>query len=266
MQNLIIKEQIRKRVARSGNGGAVWVPKDWLGEEIIVTRIETPKLSLEEGIINILLPYLKEISGIFLYGSYARKEETKDSDIDILVITKNIPKIEKNKKFDINFIEIKKIREAVQNNPFIYEIVNEAKPIINTYLLDELKQSKKDFKHFIEWFKDTTSDSIKIAETFINLDKMESNYLSSYNVIYSLILRLRGVFLIKSVLDNKIFLNSSFKKFITKFISESEFKKVYKIYKNIRGNKKIENLKIEINIIEKILEVLDKEVKNLNAK
>ena len=39
MQEQITKEQIRKRVVRSGNGGAVWVPKDWLGEEIIVTRI-----------------------------------------------------------------------------------------------------------------------------------------------------------------------------------------------------------------------------------
>ncbi|HBE02769.1 MAG TPA: hypothetical protein DC049_09875, partial [Spirochaetia bacterium] len=51
----MFKEQIRRKVARSGNGGAVWVPKDWLGEEIIVTRLETPKLSLEEELINILL-------------------------------------------------------------------------------------------------------------------------------------------------------------------------------------------------------------------
>ena len=62
MQNQMFKEQIRRKVARSGNGGAVWVPKDWLGEEIIVTRLETPKLSLEEELINILLPYLKNIS------------------------------------------------------------------------------------------------------------------------------------------------------------------------------------------------------------
>src|SRR3989338_2250423 len=123
MQNLIIKEQIRKKVARSGNGGAVWVPKDWLGEEIIVTRIKTPKLSLEEELINVLLPYLKDICGIFLYGSYARKDETKNSDIDILVIGKNKIKIGNTKRFDINFIEIKKIKEAVQKNPFVYAII-----------------------------------------------------------------------------------------------------------------------------------------------
>ena len=265
MQNPIIKEQIRKKVARSGNGGAVWVPKDWLGEEIIVTRIETPKLSLEEELINILLPYLKDTCGIFLYGSYARKEETKNSDIDVLVIAKNKIKIDNTKKFDINFIEIKKIKEAIQKNPFVYAIINEAKPIINSDLLDELKQNKKNFKDFIRWFKETTHDSIKITNEFIDLDKMESNYLVSYNVIYSLILRLKGIFLIKSVLENKEFSNLSFKRFITQFISESEFRKLYEIYRDIKDDKKLGDLKIEISLIKKLFEVLQQEVKNLDG-
>lgn len=265
MQNLILKEQIRKKVTRSGNGGAVWVPKEWLGEEIIVTRIETPKLSLKEEIINTLLPYLEDIIGIFLYGSYVRKEETKDSDIDILVIAKNISKVENTKRFDINFIEIKKIKEAVQKNPFIFAIINEAKPIINSYLLDELKQSKKNFKDFIKWYKGTTNDSIKIAKEFISLDEMDSNYLTSYNVVYSVILRLRGVFLIKSVLNNIKFSNSSFKKFVIKFIPEFEFKKIYKVYKDLRDNKKVD-IRIEISMVKKFLEILENEVKNLDDK
>ena len=266
MQEQIIKEQIRKKVTRSGNGGAVWVPKDWLGEEIIVTRIETHKLSLEEELINILLPCLKDISGIFLYGSYARKEETKDSDIDILVIAKNKLKVENTKKFDINFIEIKKIKEAVQKNPFIYAIIHEAKPIINSYLLDELKQNKKDFKHFIKWFKETTDDSIKSTKELIDLDEIDANYLTSYSVIYSLILRLRGLFLIKSILNNREFSNSSFKRFITKFIPEFEFNRFYKTYRNVRDNKKTEDIKIEINTVNKLLKILQQEVENLDAK
>ncbi len=266
MQKYLIKEQIRKKVARSGNSGAVWIPKNWLGEEVIVTRLETPKLSLEEEIINIVLPYLRGISGIFLYGSYARKEETKDSDIDVLIIVEHKFKAENTKKFDIEVIEIKKIKEAVQKNPFVYAIINEAKPVINSALLDELKQSKKDFKSFINWFKETTKDSIKSTEELIELDKLESNYLTSYSVIYSLILRLRGVFLISLLLNNKSFSNYLFKKFILKHISEHEFNKVCKVYRGIRDNKKIENLEIEINTADKLLEVLRKEVENLNAK
>ena len=44
MQNLVIKEQLRKKVNKSGNSGAVWVPKAWLGEEILITR-QDPKIS-----------------------------------------------------------------------------------------------------------------------------------------------------------------------------------------------------------------------------
>lgn len=266
MQKYLVKEQIRKKVARSGNSGAVWVPKNWLGEEIIVTRLETPKLSLEEEIINLVLPYLRSISGIFLYGSYARKEETKDSDIDVLIIAKHKFRAENTKKFDIEIIEVKKMKEAVQKNPFVYAIINEAKPIINSTLLDELKQSKKDFRSFIYWFKETTKDSIKSTEELIELDKIESNYLTSYSVIYSLILRLRGVFLISLLLNNKSFSNYLFKKFILKHLSEHEFNKGYKVYRNIRDNKKVENLEIEINTADKLLKLLKEEVENLNAK
>ncbi len=266
MQKYFIKEQIRKKVARSGNSGAVWVPKNWLGEEIIVTRLETPKLSLEEEIINLVLPYLRSISGIFLYGSYARKEETKDSDIDVLIIAKHKFRAENTKKFDIEIIEVKKIKKAVQKNPFVYAIINEAKPIINSALLDELKQSKKDFRSFINWFKETTKDSIKSTEELIELDKIESNYLTSYSVLYSLILRLRGIFLINLLPNNKSFSNHLFKKFIFKHISEQEFNRVYKVYRNIRDNKKVENLEIEINTADKLLKLLKEEIENLNAK
>ena len=266
MQSLAVKEQIRRRVARSGNGGAVWVPKNWLGEEIIVTRLETPKLSLEEELINILLPYLRDISGIFLYGSYARKEETKDSDIDVLVIARNKFRIENAKKFDIDIIKIEKINDAVRKNPFVYAVIKEAKPIMNSNLLDELRKIKKDFGYFINWFKETTEDSIKSNREFINLDKIDSDYLISYSVIYSIILRLRGIFLIKSILNNKEFLNSSFKKFMIKFVSESEFKKIYQVYRKVRDNEKIINTNIEISLADKLLEVLKREVKNLNDK
>lgn len=262
----IVKEQIRKRVARSGNSGAVWVPKEWLGEEILVTRIEPPKLSLSEEVINIVFPYLKGISGVFLYGSYARKEETKDSDIDILAIAESKFNLKNRKKFDIEIIETGKIKEAVQKNPFVYAIINESRPIFNNSLLNELRQSKKDFKEFINWFKETTRDSIKSTKELIELDKLESSYLTSYSVIYSMILRLRGIFLIKSILKDEMFTNYSFKRFMLNYLSESEFKRVYIVYRSVRDNSKLKNIKIEMMIANKILEVLEKEVDSLNAK
>ncbi len=260
MKNQLIQEQIRKRVARSGNSGAVWVPKDWLGEEILVTRLQTPKLSLGEELINILLPYLKDISGIFLYGSYARKEETKGSDIDVLIIAKNTFTMKHTKKFDITVLETSKIEDVVQKNPFIYAMLREAKPLFNSSLLEELQQSKKNFKPFIRWFKETTLDSIVSTKELIDLDSEESTYLTSYSVVYSLLLRLRGIFLLHSVLTNKPFTNALFKKYLTRFISVSSFIKLLQIYRNVRDNKKIDSVQIEIVLANKLLDLLQREV------
>ncbi len=202
MQN-IIREQIRKKVTRSGNGGAVWVPKDWLGEEIIITRLETPKLSIEEEIISILLPNLEKVIAIFLYGSYVRNEQTKNSDIDVLVIVKEKFKIDSVKRLDVSLLELSEARKAVHENPFIYSIIKESKAIINDSLLDELRKESNDFRIFIKWYAKTSLDNINSSKELIELDRMESEYLDSYSVIYSTMLRLRGIFLINSVLENK---------------------------------------------------------------
>ncbi|PIN68849.1 hypothetical protein COV93_07725 [Candidatus Woesearchaeota archaeon CG11_big_fil_rev_8_21_14_0_20_43_8] len=36
LKELEVKEIIRKDVKASGNGGAVWVPRRWLGQNVIV--------------------------------------------------------------------------------------------------------------------------------------------------------------------------------------------------------------------------------------
>lgn len=259
MEN-IVKEQLRKKVARSGNSGAVWVPKDWLGEEIIVTRLETPKLSLDENILNVLLPYLKDISGVFIYGSYARKEETKDSDVDVLVIARNKFKI-KHEKFDIDVIEIKRIKDAVRNDLFVYSVISEAKPILNGVLLDELKEIMFEPKNFVKMFADSTRDSIKSTRELLDLDKLDGDFVRSYGVIYSLVLRLRGLFLINCILKRKKFSSILFKRWIVKVIPEHEFRKMHSVYRAIRDDKKIDT-KIELIYAEKLLLLLEKELKN----
>ena len=256
-----IKEQLRKKVARSGNSGAVWVPKDWLGEEILITRLETKK-SLEEEILKILLPYLKNISSIFLYGSYARKEETKDSDVDILVIAENKFKI-KADKFDINVIQADNIEESVRTNAFIYAVILESKPIVNSYLLTNLKKIKFNSKDFVKFYIDSTKDSILSTKEMIELDRLDGEYITSYSIIYSLILRLRGIFLINCILKNKTFSNALFKEYLTKHTQE--FKKIYDIYRGIRDNKTI-NTQIEINSAELLLNLLNKEIRALHDK
>lgn len=265
MQRQIIKEQIRKRVARSGNSGAVWVPKNWLGEEILVTRLETPKLSLDEELLNLLLPHLQDISGIYLYGSYARKEETKYSDIDVLVVAKKTFALKPFKRFDITLIEYAKIQDAVKKNPFVYALIHEAKPILNSVFLDTLRQLQPDFKQFVTWYKETTLDSIASTKELLELDKLESPHITSYSIIYSLLLRLKGIFLIQSLLNNKKFSNFSFRRFLALAIPTSSFAKLFAAYRQVRDNEKTSHLRIETTLADKLLTLLQREVKRLHA-
>ena len=126
-----IREQIVKTVVKSGNGGAVWVPKGWLGQEVVVILPEKPKLGLKEKIVHLLEPYLKDIISVGIYGSYARGEHAKGSDIDVLVVTrdKSIKLDFKEEKLDIVSFTIDKFKTAIQKYPAVYyQMVQEAEP------------------------------------------------------------------------------------------------------------------------------------------
>lgn len=264
--NILVKEQLRKKVARSGNGGAVWVPREWLGEEIIVTRLEREKSTLKEDIIRILLPYLEEISGIFLYGSCARGEESSESDVDILVISSKRLPVKNIGKFDIDVIELGKIKKVMRKNPlFYYSIIKEAKPIFNGALLEELKGEKLSKGNF-RWYFKTTNENIKSNRELLELDRLDGEYVESYSVIYSVILRLRGIMLMKSLINNRVFSNKLFKKWITRYVTDYEFREIYNVYRAMRDNKKVKDVEIRINSIEKLLKLLERESRDLNGK
>ena len=262
-----IKEQIVKTVVKSGNGGAVWVPRNWMGEKVIVTLPEKPKLSLNEQIINILMPYLKDITAVFLYGSYARNEQTVDSDIDILVISNKKFKIyTKNKKIDLIVVKLEELKNTIKKNPIYFELIKGAKSVINSKLLGELKNIKLDFKNF-KWFLGTTKDHIKSNKELIELDKLTNKYLSSYSVVHSTMVRLRGIFIIKCIIKNKEYSNRSFKKWILKHkINSLDYDKIYNVYKAIRDDIRIKNIKVEIILAEKLLKILIEEIKILEEK
>ena len=155
MQKLAVREQIVKTVVKSGNGGAVWVPRSWLGEEVVVILPEKPKLELRERIVHMLEPYLKDIISVGIYGSYARNEQTIDSDVDVLVITKDkgIKLAIKEEKIEVTSLSVDKLKKAIEKHPVVYyQIIRESVPIINASMLEELKKikpGKKRFKPYI---------------------------------------------------------------------------------------------------------------------
>ena len=133
------EEQLVRVVKTFGNGAHIFAPKEWVGEQIIL--IKQPKKSLKEKIICLIEPYLEDITGAYLYGSYARAEQKEDSDIDLLIITNKKIKIE-GKGFEINCIEEKNIEKAIKIEPLlIFSILSEAQAIINSKLLENIKNN-----------------------------------------------------------------------------------------------------------------------------
>lgn len=268
-QQLAVKEQIVKTVVKSGNGGAVWVPKDWLGEEVVVILPKKPRLSIKENVIRLLEPYLKDIMAVGIYGSYARNEQTSESDIDVLVITgdKKISLNFKKGKFDIVSFMLDKFKIAIKKYPVIYyQIAQEAAPLINAHAFWELKNikiGKESFKSYLN----ETDDHLKSSRELLELDKIDGAYLKSYSVLYSAILRLRGLFIINCILNNDNFLNKAFKHhLLSSGLTLSEFEDSYKAYRLIRDNKAIKNLQIMTSAAEKVLNTLGKEVRRLEAR
>lgn len=301
-QTLAIKEQIVKTVVKSGNGGAVWVPKDWLGEEVVVILPEKPKFDVRERIIHLLEPYLKDIISVGLYGSYARNEQTKDSDVDVLVLTKDKrikldfkPRNSKNfgsrnqenrrfsgpgnrrisleskdflgeEKIEITSFPIDTFKRAIEKYPGIYyQMVQEAEPLINAYVIEELKHIKISKESFKEYLKET-GEHLKSNKELWELDALDTKYLKSYSVLYSSLLRLRTLFIIKCILKKDTFSNKKFKNWvISQDLSLKEFEDCYKAYRLIRDNESTKGLRIKIGVAEKILNILEKELRELEA-
>ena len=193
----------------------------------------------------------------FRYYPYA------DDDIDIIAISKNTKKEITSGKYHISVITLEGARKTIEKDPvLISPRLYEAKTILNRALLEELKAikiKKSSFKNFIE----ATSRIIKINKEFIDLDKHQGfSYLDADSVIYSLVLRLRAVFLIKNLINKKKYSKKEFLRWLGKEISKNELERAYTLYKSVRDNKKIKE-KIKIETSERLLNMLKKEIKEL---
>jgi predicted nucleotidyltransferase len=256
-----MKQELIKPIVRVGNSAGVLLPREWLNGRARIELVEKP-LNINQDVLEILSPYLEDVIGVYLVGSYARGEQTKDSDVDVVVITKNTKKELVSGKYHISISTLEGIRKTIKSYPeLVLPRLSEAVTILNPEIIEELKKievTKKSFKNFIE----DSERIIQINKEFIDLDKLDGKILESKSVVYSLILRLRGVLLIKCLLNNKKYSKKIFEKWILRTINKEDFRKIYEIYK-IERDKKKSSINIEIAPIEKLLALLIKEIKLL---
>ncbi len=189
-----------KLVQKFGNSGHVVLPKGYIGKR--VRFITEPKRfeDIKSEVLETLKPYLEHVLGVYLYGSYARDEQTVHSDVDIFVVADTKLKIVN--KFDgysiVTVTPIELERTLKNNAVLILPIIKESKTIINQTLLEKYKDCK--------FTKVNTSFFIESSTQVLELNKkgLELNF-DIGSLIYSLILRIRGLLIIKLILSNKLY-------------------------------------------------------------
>lgn len=253
---------IVRNVGKWGNSAGVLLPKEWVGNQVKIICIDRT-LEIKKEVLRILEPYLEDILGIYLTGSYARNEQEEDSDIDIIVITNNTKKEITSGKYHLSISPLKAIKKTIKSNPeLVLPRLFEAKTILNKSLLEEIRNEKikkSSFKNFIKGSKRI----IKINGELIRLSKELKDEFLDQSIIYSLVLRLRGVFLVNLILKKDKYSKKIFLKELEK-ITQKEGN-VYEIYKNARDGKKSE-LKLDLSIGEKLLNKLEEEINKLDNK
>lgn len=232
-----MEAQIKKAI-KAGNSSAVVLPRSWLNKEVRVELFrKTPEIILSD-VINIARKYvdIKEIIGIYLVGSYARGEEDDSSDIDMLVITKNVDKQMINEGiYNLLIVSSMLLKQKLDNDLFpIGQMLKEAKPILNSDYLDsiEVKVTKKNTK----WYLETTKDKLKIIKKI--LDRIKNKKDISDLVAYTLVLRIRTLCIIKKLILNEDYSKREFIKIIKKI---SEGTNAYEGYLAVKKSQQEKN-------------------------
>src|SRR3989344_5185861 len=259
-----MKEQVLE-VRKWGNGAGILLPREWLGEKVVVTI--KPKIPIKEQILEILTPYLENIIGAYLYGSRARGDAIEGSDIDLFLITDKKLDIYA-KGFEINVFEKKYFPLALTGLSALvtYSMLAEAKPIINSGLLEELRKKfvpkLSDFEYYIQ----NTKKLIKKQKEGIELDKKLNELSTIYSdVAYSLILRLRGVYLINCLLTKKAYKKQDFDDWVVEYSNIKDYKSVYSSYLSVKNDKR-EKHKLLISDLALLNNLLIREISKMEAK
>jgi len=159
-------------------------------------------LHFKKNVILATKEYIKEIEGIYLIGSYARGEQEKDSDIDILVVTEHTMKKIVYGKYSIKLIPIKKIIHYLKTDAAkIYTMIFEAVPIVNSHLIATLKKTKLTIKSILHFIPELKRNIHQNTELFTpeNIQSRKDSALA----LDFLMKRLRELYFIMDMLNKK---------------------------------------------------------------
>src|SRR3989344_2689281 len=216
-------EIISRKAIKSGNASAVVLPKSWLNKEVKVELVDKTEETILHDVLYIVKSSinLSEIIGVYLVGSYARGDNTYTSDIDILIISeKTNRELIKKDGYEILIVSLNLLNYKLNENLLpIGTMLKEAEPLLNNNFLKkiDIKVSEKNIK----WYIKTTKDSLEVIKSSISrIEKKKPDGKLSDAIAYSLILRLRTLYMIDCLKNNRIYNKNKFIE-LTKKISGS---------------------------------------------
>jgi len=225
-----METELIKQAFRLGNSAGVLLPIDWKDKKVKVQLIDK---SITQDILEILEEkgLLNNVIGIYLAGSYARGEETESSDVDVLIITDNINKQIKIREYEMIMVSKEKFEKNIKTSLYIASLINESKTILNNDFIKDYKTRILNLP--IKRHLGEIRSIMKINEDFIDMDEqMKKN--ASDDTIYSIILRLRELYLIECLKNNKKPSNKEFLGVIKRLTGSIE---AYDSYLRIKNNK-----------------------------
>jgi len=249
--------EIIKTAVKVGNSAGVLLPKKWLNSQV---KVVLEPLNIEGDILNILKEegILKNILGIYLVGSYAREEQTIDSDVDILVVTDRINKRIKREKYEIICISKEELENQLKENILpILPMIKESIVIINQDLIKNYLSTRLTKKN-LGWHIETTKSAMKVVEKGIEVSKeMEKKVGDGF--AYSLILRLRTLYIINCIRKKRMWSKKEFLKLV-KNISGSL--NAYERYLSSK-NKNTLDYKLQIREAERLMKYINNKTKEI---
>lgn len=222
-------ESLIKQTREVGTSAGVLLPRNWLNKQVVVTLFNPSKEKIAQDLLTILFEYNlnEDVKGIYLFGSYARGDYDMNSDIDILVITNKTNKIIHNKNYEILLVSETAFSKNLTTNLNYSSILSEAEIIFNKELIEKYKSKKLKFN------SGKILNEIKRVLT-INKDIVKICKENSKNVpdgiVYSVVLRLRELYLIKCLLSRE--------KNHKKDIFEKTSEKIYSAYIRIKRDER----------------------------
>lgn len=250
-----------KEVRRWGNSGGVLLPRGWVGKQVKIHLIDR-RGEIKKDILKILEPYMEEVIGAYLTGSYSRKEQTEESDIDVLVVSKSLKKKISSGKYEVEIIPLETIILWLKKSPeVIYPHFIDAMPIINKKFLEEIREIKITKKELVPFIK-ASKKMIKSQRLALELDKKRGyGVLKSTFALYSAVLRLRALFTMKAIIGKEDHSNLAFEEYLMKNlkIDKEQVQKIYFVFRAKAHGKKVKE-KIPLKLAEALTNLLEKEV------